>query len=155
MQVEGDFRELLKLFNKHKVKYCVVGAFALAYHAKPRYTKDMDILIEPTVANGEKITAALREFGFANLKLVPEDFAVKGKFIQLGYEPVRVDIITSVKGLKFDEVWKNRSFGIYGDEKVNIIGLKDFLKSKRAAGRPQDRIDLDVLLSFKPKRKKP
>ena len=111
MRVEKDFEELLKLFNKHKVKYCIVGAFALAFHGKPRYTKDLDILIEPTVENSKKVKHALEAFGFRSLNLQENDFLQKGKFIQLGYEPMRVDLITSLEGLEFDRVWKHKSKG--------------------------------------------
>ena len=96
MRVEKDFEELLKLFNQFKVKYCIIGAFAFAFYALPRYTKDLDILIEPTLKNGKKIVEALNKFGFGSLNLSINDFCHKGKFIQLGYEPIRVDLITKI-----------------------------------------------------------
>jgi len=99
MKVEKDYEELLKLFNKHRVKYCIIGAYAVAFYAKPRYTKDMDILVEPSIKNGQKIVNALNEFGFKSLNLSEKDFSLRGKIIQLGYEPVRVDIITSRIGI--------------------------------------------------------
>ena len=108
MKIEKDFEELLGLFNKHKVKYCVVGAFAFGVHARPRYTKDMDILVEPTPANAQRIIKALDEFGFKNLHLTAGDFCNKNQCIQLGYEPVRVDLLTSLGGLNFAHIWKNK-----------------------------------------------
>ena len=99
MRIEKDYEELLGLLNKHKVKYCIVGAYAVAFHKKPRYTKDIDIFVEPSVENGKKIVDALNEFGFESLHLSENDFAEKGRIIQLGYEPVRVDIITEIAGV--------------------------------------------------------
>ena len=93
---EQDFEELLESFNKYGVRYCIVGAYAVAFHARPRYTKDMDILVEPSLENGRKIVEALTAFGVGSLRLQPEDFAVPGKVIQIGYEPLRVDLLTSI-----------------------------------------------------------
>ncbi len=151
MRVEKDYEDLLKLFNKHKVKYCIIGAFAVAFYARPRYTKDMDILIEANIENGEKIVNALNEFGFESLGLKPEDFSQTGKIIQLGYEPVRVDILTSIPGCTFEEVWKNKKFGQYGRQRVKFIGLKELIKNKKASRRKQDKADLDILLRLKKK----
>ncbi|MFZ2602849.1 MAG: hypothetical protein WAX79_02470, partial [Candidatus Omnitrophota bacterium] len=99
MKREKDYEDLLRLFNKHKVRYCIVGAFAVAFYALPRYTKDMDILVNPGIDNGRRIVNALKEFGFKSLKLTEEDFSREGKLVQLGYEPVRVDLITSISGV--------------------------------------------------------
>ena len=84
MKVEKDYEDLLKLLNKNKVKYCIIGAYAVAFYSRPRYTKDMDILIEPEVKNAEKIVNALNEFGFKNCGLEVKDFTEKGRIIQLG-----------------------------------------------------------------------
>ncbi|MBE0426633.1 MAG: hypothetical protein IBX72_08300 [Nitrospirae bacterium] len=146
-KVEKDYRELLELFNKHKVKYCIVGAFAVAFYAIPRYTKDLDILIEPTRANGRRILRALKEFGFGMLNLSADDFAHEGRIIQLGYEPVRIDILSSIDGCTFTEVWKNKTKGYYGNEAVYFIGIEDLIKNKRVSKRKQDRADIDILLT--------
>lgn len=146
MRVEKDFEELLKLLNKNKVKYCIVGAFALAFYGRPRYTKDLDIFVEPSVQNGTKIIKTLHEFGFSFSNLIAKDFSKKGTIIQLGYEPVRIDLINSIKGLKFETVWKNRKKGFYGKQKVNFIGLRELIKNKKILTRPLDRIDLEILL---------
>ena len=145
MRVEKDFEELLGLFNRHKVRYCIVGAFAVALHSRPRYTKDLDILVDPTLENGRRIVKALKDFGFGSLKISERDFAQKGKWIQLGYEPVRADLITSLEGLDFDEVWKGRKRDRYGQHAVNFIGRQELIKAKRLAGRKQDLADLDIL----------
>jgi len=153
MKVEKDYEDLLKLFNRHKVKYCIVGAFAVAFYAKPRFTKDMDILVEVNPENGKRIVNALNEFGFKSLDLKENDFQEEGKIIQLGYEPVRIDIMTSIPGCTFKEVWNNRNTGKYGKEKVYFIGIDELIKNKKASKRKQDRVDLEILLRTKTKKK--
>ena len=150
-KIEKDYEELLRLFNKHRVRYCIVGAFAVAFYAVPRYTKDIDIFVEPSEKNAHNILEALNEFGFETLKLSIEDFNRKGKIIQLGYEPVRIDIITSIEGCAFDKVWKNRKTGMYGEERVCFIGLDELIKNKLVLKRKHDRADLEVLLAVKKK----
>ena len=145
MRIEKDYEELLELLNKHKVKYCIIGAYAVAFHKKARYTKDMDILVEPSVDNGKRIVNALNDFGFESLDLSEKDFAEKENIVQFGYEPIRVDIITSITGVSFPEVWRNRATGKYGKEDVFFIGLKELIKNKEKAGRKQDIVDLDFL----------
>lgn len=153
-RVEKDYEELLRSFNKHKVKYCIVGAFAVAFYAKPRYTKDMDIMVEPSIENARRIIDALNEFGFRSLELSSEDFSKEDKIIQLGYEPVRVDIVTSIEGCAFEEVWKNKTKGRYGKERVYFIGLDELIKNKRVSRRKQDEADLEILLIAKKRMKK-
>lgn len=148
-KVEKDYEELLKLFNKNKVKYCIVGAFALAFHAIPRYTKDMDIFIEASEKNAKGILKALNEFGFGVLNLSMSDFSAKGRTIQLGYEPVRIDILTLIDGCTFEEVWKNKKTGRYGKEKIYFIGLDDMIRNKKVSKRKQDKADLEILSAVK------
>jgi hypothetical protein len=145
MKVEKDYEDLLRSFNSNKVKYFIIGAYAVAFYARPRYTKDIDILVEPDIRNGKKIIKALREFGFKSLNLSAEDFSKKGSIIQLGYEPLRVDIITSIPNVDFKEMWKNKTISKYGNEKVFFIGQKDLIKIKKISGREQDRIDIKAL----------
>lgn len=149
MKIEKDYEEFLELLNKNKVRYCIVGAYAVAFYAKPRYTKDMDILVEPDIENGKKIVKVLEEFGFKSLNLSEKDFSQSGKIIQLGYEPVRIDIITSIEGCTFKQVWKNKCTGIYGKTKVFFIGLDELIKNKKILKRKQDEVDLDILSQAK------
>ncbi len=121
MKTEKDYEEFLELLNKHSVRYCIIGSHALAFHARPRYTKDIDILVEASLDNAERILTALDEFGFGSLNLSIEDFSSKGNIIQLGYEPVRIDIITSIEGLDFADIWKNRVQSPYGNQTVNFL----------------------------------
>lgn len=151
MKVEKDYEDLLRLFNRHRVKYCIVGAFAVAFYARPRYTKDIDILIDPSQKNSDKIVKALNDFGFGSLDLKPEDFTKEGRIIQLGFEPVRIDIMTSLGGCTFDEIWKNKKIGRYGNTKVYFIGIEELIKNKKNSDRQQDKIDLALLLKTKKK----
>jgi len=150
MKVEKDYQEFLKLLNKHKVKYCVVGSYAVAFYARPRYTKDLDIFIEPSLANAQKIMKALAEFGFGKLDISPEDLATPGIIIQLGYEPIRIDLLTSLRGVNFKEIWDNRKMGKFGQIKVSFISLKDLIKTKKASGRLADQADLEILEKINP-----
>ena len=145
MRVEKDYEEFLKLLNRHRIQYCIVGAYAVAFHARPRYTKDIDILIEVSKDNARKMIQALDEFGFGDLELTEEDFLKEGLIIQLGYEPVRIDLLTTISGCTFKEIWDHKKFGDYGDEKVIFIGKEELIKSKKAAGRKQDEADLELL----------
>ncbi|MBW1705497.1 MAG: nucleotidyltransferase [Deltaproteobacteria bacterium] len=148
METEKDYEEFLGLLNKHDVKYCIVGAFALAFYAEPRYTKDIDIWIQASTENAAKLLLALNEFGFGSLNLNAEDFSHEGNIIQLGYEPVRIDIITSIKGLDFSDIWKNRVQGSYGRQTVNFIDRENLIKSKKISNRPQDKADLARLTEY-------
>jgi len=145
MKVEKDYEDLLKLFNKNKVRYCVIGAYAVAFYGRPRYTKDIDILVDPDIKNAEKIVSVLNEFGFKNCGLTIKDFTKKGRIVQLGYEPIRVDIITSIKGVDFKDIWKHKIKDLYGKEKIFFIGLKDLIKIKKISNRIQDLADLEIL----------
>jgi len=147
MKTEKDYEEFLELLNKHKVRYCIIGSFALSFHARPRYTKDIDILVEASPENAKKILVVLDEFGFGSMDLRVEDFSEKGNIIQLGYEPVRIDILTSLKGLDFSDIWEKRIQGPYGNQMVNFIDRQNLIKSKRLSNRTQDRADLEVLQS--------
>ena len=153
MRVEKDYEELFKLFNKHRVKYCVIGSYAVAFYARPRYTTDIDILIELSVDNSRRVVRALNEFGFESLALSAADFRKKGNIIQLGYEPVRVDILTSLKGCSFSRAWKRKEIARYGQENVWILGLEDLIMLKKASNRPQDKADLASLLNAENSRK--
>jgi hypothetical protein len=145
MNIEKDYAELLELFNENKVKYCIVGAYAVAFYALPRYTKDMDILVEPSIENARRIIKSLNEFGFKNVGLTEKDFYKEGKIIQLGYEPVRVDIMTSIEGVSFKEVWVNRRCARYGQQKVFFIGIDELIRNKKTSKRKKDKVDLEIL----------
>ena len=145
MEVQQDFRDLLALFSAHKVEYLVIGAHALAYHGAPRYTGDMDLLVRPNPENAHRILKALETFGFASAGLTAEDFTVPDKVIQLGVAPVRIDIVTSITGVSWEEAAAGRVQGNYGDIVVYFIGRKEFIRNKQALGRKKDQADLEAL----------
>ncbi len=140
-----DFEELFGCLKGRKVKALIVGAHAVAFHAKPRYTKDIDLLVEPSTVNAERLLQALADFGFGSLDLVVEDFSHPGKIVQLGYEPNRVDFITSLGCMTFEAAWSGRVEGRYGAQTVFFLGLRELIRAKEDAGRPQDLADLEWL----------
>ena len=145
MEVQQDFRDLLALFNVHKVDYIIVGGHALAYHGAPRYTGDMDILVRPDSENAKRILRALDKFGFGSLGLKVEDFTAPDKVVQLGAAPVRIDIVTSITGVSWEDVEAGRVAGSYGDLGVYYIGKKEFVMNKRALGRTKDIADIEAI----------
>ncbi len=145
MEAQKDFKELLELFNGHKVEYVIVGAYALAYHGVPRFTGDIDIFVKPSLNNAQRILYALSDFGFGSLKLTLDDFQNPDSVIQLGVPPVRIDIITSITGVTWIEADKGKLEGVYGDIPVYFLGREQYIANKRAIGRKKDIADLESL----------
>lgn len=145
MELQKDFKELLELFNKHKVEYVIVGAYALAFHGCPRYTGDLDILVKPDRNNAKKILKAMKDFGFGSLKLNLKDLSSPGKVIQLGMPPIRIDILTSVTGVTWERISANRMTGKYGNTTVYFIGKAELITNKRSIGRHKDLADLESI----------
>ncbi|MCK9418888.1 MAG: nucleotidyltransferase family protein [Nitrospirae bacterium] len=145
MEEQADYKELLALFNAHDVRYIIVGAYALAFHGAPRYTGDLDLLVRPDEVNGRRILSALEAFGFGSLGLTVDDFSVPDRIIQLGVPPVRVDIITSITGVTWDETEADRVQGTFGTIPVSYIGKNSFIRNKRALGRNKDFADAEAL----------
>ena len=143
-----DFNELLSLFNAHSVRYLIVGGYAVSFHAQPRATKDIDLLIQPDAANAKAVYAALAKFGAPMEGLTPEDFSQRGKFFRMGREPVAVDILTEIDGVDFDRAWENRVEGVIDPAhglRACFISSADLMAAKIAAGRPQDIADVEAL----------
>lgn len=145
MALNQDFKEFLELLNKHEVRYLVVGGYSVAIYGHPRYTKDIDIWILTGEENATALLRALDEFGFGSLDLSADDFASPGHVIQLGNAPARIDILTSLTGVDFDECWENRIFAEDETLVYPVIALKDLKANKRALGRHQDLADLEEL----------
>lgn len=145
MEIQQDFKELLELFNSHEVDYMIVGGYALAFHGAPRYTGDIDIFVKAGKENAVQIMAALTAFGFGAVGLSAADFEKPGQVVQLGVPPVRIDIITSLTGVTWEEAESGRSPGKYGDVPVFYIGRNQFISNKRAVGRKKDLADLEAL----------
>jgi len=145
MDVQQDFKELLELFNARGVDYIIVGGYALAFHGAPRTTGDIDLFVGTAPDNAQRVLDALCEFGFGSVGLTKTDFEVPNQVVQLGVPPVRVDIITSLTGVSWDEAYNDRVNGVYGDVPVFFLSREKFLSNKRAIGRKKDLADLEAL----------
>src|SRR3990172_4653210 len=146
-----DYEEFIAALNAHGVRYLVVGAHAVAFHARPRATKDLDILLEPNPANARNVLAALRDFfGGADLGYTVEDLTAPDWIIQLGVAPVRIDLLPEIAGFaNFAEAWESRVDARFGAVPPPYPGLDALIRAKEAAGRPQDRADVRVLRRVK------
>lgn len=140
-----DFSEFLGFLNQNRVRYLLIGGYAVGLHGHPRYTKDLDIWVEATQENAKKLIKAIEDFGFSSLELKPEDFLEPGVIVQIGYPPVRIDLLTKASGVEFAECYQNRQEVEINGLKVSLISLKDLRKNKRATGRHQDLADLENL----------
>jgi hypothetical protein len=144
----SDYRELLSILNAHRVKYLVIGAYAVAIHAQPRATKDLDILVKADPENAKAVFAALTEFGAPLQGITPPDFEEPGPFFRMGREPVGVDILTAIPGVDFDAAWTRRVEALFDEEtslRATCISREDLLAAKRAAGRLQDLADVEAI----------
>jgi hypothetical protein len=141
-----DFKELLSVFNAHKVRYLIVGGYAVSFHAQPRATKDIDILIDPSEENSKAVYAALVQFGAPVEGLGARDFSEPGSFFRMGRPPVMVDILPSIRGVDFETAWNRRVRKTLEDGLiVEVISREDLLSAKLAAGRPGDLADVAAL----------
>jgi hypothetical protein len=142
-----DWREWLESLNASGAEYVVVGGIALAHHGVVRYTGDIDVLIKATAENAERVLGALRLFGFGTVALSIADLSHPGRVVQLGFPPGRIDILTSIDGLSWEEVSSGAVSGDYGGVPVRLISRDHLIRNKRASGRPQDLADVNRLES--------
>jgi predicted nucleotidyltransferase len=140
-----DFREFVALLNKHEVQYMIVGGYAVGIHGHPRYTGDLDIWLLPDSVNATKILKAIKAFGFGLLDIKEADLTKEDSIIQLGYPPLRIDLLTSIDGVHFNECYPNRKEIEIDGLPVNFIGYADLIKNKKASGRHQDLGDIENL----------
>jgi hypothetical protein len=153
MAVNRDFKDLFSTLNVFHVRFLVVGAHAVIHYTEPRYTKDLDIWVEPAARNAKATWRALTQFG-APLRGVSEtDFKDPEIIFQIGVAPNRVDIMPGVPGVRFKTAWRNALKTTYGGTPIRIIGFNDLLRAKRAAARPQDLLDLAALDATKKARR--
>jgi hypothetical protein len=145
MRLNSDLREFLELLNARGVDYVVVGAHSLAFHSRPRYTGDLDVLVRPSKSNAAALVTLLREFGFAGSKFTPVDFAEGDQVIQLGRAPNRIDLLTSLTGVTNADAFAGKVAADLDGVPVFILGKKELIQNKRAVGRPQDLADLAEL----------
>ena len=145
MFVNSDFSDLLRIFNNNSVKYLVIGGYAFGQYAEPRYTKDLDLWIATDRHNADAVFKALKEFGAPLNDLTVDDFADDGYFYQMGYPPVRIDILMGIPGIEFNSAWENRVETFFDDIRVIFISKEDLIIAKTASGRPQDLLDAQIL----------
>ncbi len=145
MEISHDFKEFIQLLNKNNVKYLVVGGYAVAMHGFPRYTGDIDFWIKPEKENAEKLVKTLIEFGFGSLDININDFTKENSIVQLGFPPERIDLITSVDGLLFEDCWKERKEVVTEEILIDYISLHHLRINKAASGRDKDILDLKNL----------
>lgn len=145
MAIPKDLCEFIECLNSNEVEFLLVGALAVAFHGFPRYSGDIDFLIRPSVANASRVLAALKQFGFGGLGISADDLAVPDKVVQLGFPPHRIDLMTSLTAVSFDEAWESRIAGDINGLPVCFIGRAALLRNKEATGRPKDRIDAQEL----------
>jgi len=143
--MNSDFREFIDALNDHDVRYLIVGAYAVALHGHPRYTKDLDIWIDRSRENAEKLLQALGDFGFGELALSVDDFMEPETVIQLGYPPNRIDLIVDLSGVDFDTCYAARVGVDIDGIQASFIDLSHLKENKRATGRHQDLADLENL----------
>jgi hypothetical protein len=134
-----DFREFIELLNENSVRYLVVGGYAVAFHGHPRYTKDLDVWVELSPDNADK------KFGFGSLGLKPADFLERDQIVQLGYPPNRIDILTTLEALKFEDCYQTKVEAEIQGLHIDFIDIENLKKNKRATGRPQDLADAENL----------
>jgi hypothetical protein len=145
MPLPEDWRAFIESLNSNGVEYVIVGAVALAYHGFPRYTGDLDVLIRNSPQNAKRLESALAAFGFAALGLKAADFDEAYRVIQLGVPPNRIDLLTSITGVSFDEAWADRVEADVEGTPVNFISRQELIRNKRLTGRAQDKADLEAL----------
>ena len=145
MALSKDWREFLELLNSRGVDYVIVGAQSLAFHGRPRYTGDLDILVRPTPDNARLLLTLLNQFGFEQSSFKETDFLQPEQIIQLGRAPSRIDLLTSISGVSTNEAFTSKISAILDGIPVYIISKDALIRNKRAIGRPQDLADLEAL----------
>lgn len=148
MSLARDLREFIASLNSSGVEYLVIGAYAVAFHARPRFTEDFDVVIRPTPENARRMMAALAAFGFVLKDLSEADFQKPGFVVQLGRKPLRIDILTSISGVDTETLWANRVAAHLEGLPVYFPSREDLLRNKRAAARDRDLIDAHSIEEF-------
>lgn len=145
LRLPQDFKELLKLFNEHEVEYLVIGGYAVGYYGYPRATNDLDIWINATKKNAERIITALKEFGFNTPDLSPQLFLQDNNIVRMGLPPIRVEIFIDISGLTFNQSYKNRRIDKIENITISFVDKEDLKRNKKASGRFKDLDDLEHL----------
>lgn len=146
MELYPDFKDFLQLLDEENVEYLVGGGYAVTRHGYPRYTGDIDIWIHATTENAKKMMTVLDRFGAGSVGIVVDDFLNPDiEVLKMGAEPVRIDMMTAMKGLKFPSAWERRVTDQMDGVSVHFLSLKDLIVAKRASNRAKDQNDLEHL----------
>jgi len=143
--LSNDLREFIRLLNAEAVEYLIVGAWALAFHGRPRYTGDVDIFVRRDPANAARMMRVIAAFGFGKTGITAEDFLRENYVIQLGIEPNRIDLLTGISGIEFEEAWPARVAGELGGQTVYFLSRDLLIRNKLASGRDKDLADARLL----------
>ena len=143
--MNSDFKELLQAFSEHDVEYMIVGGYAAIHYSQPRYTKDLDLWVRPTLDNARKVAKAFAQFGLPMHDFTLSDLADTGFQFYIGVEPIAFDFLTSIKGLEFGKAWPNRQQSDQDGTPIWYLGKDDLIAAKRACARPQDLSDIDEI----------
>lgn len=143
--MNSDFKDLLQILSECDVRYLVAGGYAVIHHSQPRYTKDIDIWLDPTPENARKLMRAFLLFGIPMHGVTQEDFSTPGTQFNLGVPPCEIDFLTTIPGLEFSPAWEHKVTSMENDFPIYYLGKSDLIVAKQTAGRPQDLADLDEL----------
>lgn len=147
-----DYEEFIESLNRNGAEFLIVGAHAVAFHARPRATKDLDLYIDPTPENAERVLQAIRDFLGTDLGINATDLSTPGRIVQLGVAPTRIDLMARLAGIaNFRSVWSRRVDAVFGDVPAHYIALDDLIRAKTSAGRIQDKADVKVLRRVVPR----
>lgn len=147
MELDPNFAEFIESLHAHDARFLIVGGYAVAFHGHPRFTADLDVWILVDEENAQAVVDALADFGFADAGLTVDDFLAPDRVVQLGYPPLRIDLMTAIDGVRFDEAYGRREVVELDGVEVPFISLDDLRANKRASGRKQDLADLEALES--------
>jgi len=145
VMLDKDLRELLALLTDHRVEYLIAGGHAVAFHGYPRLTEDLDLFVRADAGNAARMMAALDAFGFGGIGLTAADFVADDRVIQLGRAPNRVDLLTRLWGVSFDDAWAHKVAGELDGVPVWMLDRAHLIQTKRATARPQDLADAAAL----------
>lgn len=145
MAVNRDFEDLLRALNSVRARYLVAGAYAVIFYTEPRYTKDIDIWVDPTPENARKVYEALKRFGAPVKNLTLRDLTNSRMVYQIGIEPNRIDVLMGIGGVSFEAAWKKKRVSRYGGQRIHLLDRIDLIRSKKEANRLQDKLDLQLL----------
>ena len=140
-----DFKEFIQLLIENQVEYLIVGGYAVGIHGYPRYTGDIDVWINPNEENIKKMPGVLKEFGFSDAEINEKDFRNSDNIFRIGNPPYRIDIMTEIDGVAFNNCFTNKIIKEIDGVNINFIGFNDLIKNKKASGRKKDQLDLENL----------